>query len=492
MSISHLQPIALWQQFDRICAIPHPSKHEQALIDYIVEQAEKLGISVERDEVGNVKLSKPAMPGYEHAMPIVMQSHIDMVPQKNANTSHDFTTDPILPVIDGDWVTAEGTTLGADNGIGMAAILALMFAPEDAGIVHGPLEGLLTVDEEAGMTGAFGLKESWFKSKVLLNLDTEEEGELYVGCAGGVDVTVTWPVDKVAVAAESVTAYEISITGLKGGHSGIDIHKGRGNANKLLSRVLLALTKECDIAVADIQGGTLRNAIPREAFATVILSKGQESLFETVIERVTDDITDEYDYVESDLIIRTQVATKTPTSVLDMQAMIGLLNAIVTCPNGVLRNSDRFEGVVETSSNLGIISTDQDMVSLHFMTRSLKDRARDNAVQRIRSCFELIGAEIETSGAYPGWTPSDDPTLLRLMKDVYQSLFDQVPGTQIIHAGLECGILGSKYPDWDMISFGPTITGAHSPDERVEIASVQRFWDYLLSVLKCLAEKNAL
>lgn len=490
MSISHLNPVAVWQQFDRICSIPHPSKHEEDLIQYILEEAKKHKVVTERDEVGNVKLSKPATAGYENAVSVVMQSHIDMVPQKNATTSHDFTKDPIQAYVEGDWVTAKGTTLGADNGIGMAAILAVMFADEDSGIVHGPLEALLTVDEEAGMTGAFELKESWFNSKVLLNLDTEEEGELYVGCAGGVDVTVNWPVAKVPVDAEACVAYELSVTGLKGGHSGIDIHKGRGNANKLLSRVLLALTKACEISIAELQGGTLRNAIPREAFATVVLPKGQESAYQSVIERVTEYITDEYDYVESDLMIRTK-STETPQSAMDMQAVTGLLNAIVTCPNGVLRNSDRFEGVVETSSNLGIVTLEDKLVSLKFMTRSLKDHARDNAVQRIRSCFELIGADVEASGAYPGWAPSSDPSLLKSMKSVYQTLFDQVPGTQIIHAGLECGILGAKYPEWDMISFGPTITGAHSPDERVNIPSVARFWDYLLAVLKHLAGKQS-
>ncbi|GLQ29861.1 aminoacyl-histidine dipeptidase [Litoribrevibacter albus] len=485
MTLSQLQPSSLWTHFEKICSIPHPSKHEEELIAYIVSQAEAHGVQVDRDEVGNVKLTKSATPGYEQAVPVVMQSHIDMVPQKNAETEHNFETDPIKAYVDGNWVTAKGTTLGADNGIGVAAIMAVMCASD---ICHGPLEALLTVDEEAGMTGAFELKEAWFNSKVLLNLDTEEEGELYVGCAGGVDVTVNWPVSKEPVAADCI-AFNLSVKGLKGGHSGIDIHKGRGNANKLLNRVLLTLSLELDITIAELNGGTLRNAIPREAFAKVVIPKDQEQAFQRLLADVVDDITDEYAYVESDLLIKAK-ASELPDEVMDSAAVTDLLRAILTCPNGVLRNSDRFDGVVETSSNLGIMSYDGNAVSLQFMTRSLKDRARDNAVQRIRSCFELIGAEITAFGAYPGWSPSDDPTLLNLMKSVYKDLFDQTPGTQIIHAGLECGILGAKYPAWDMISFGPTITGAHSPDEQVNIHSVQRFWTYLLAVLKRLAKMD--
>jgi dipeptidase D len=488
MTLSQLQPTSLWTQFERICAIPHPSKHEQQLIESILAQAEQYGIQAEQDEVGNLKLTKPATAGYESAVPVVMQSHIDMVPQKNSGTDHDFENDPIQAYIDGDWVTAKGTTLGADNGIGMAAILAVMFASD---VVHGPLEALLTVDEEAGMTGAFGLKESWFNGKVLLNLDTEEEGELYVGCAGGVDVTVTWPVAQEAVDKSQSTAFQLSVTGLKGGHSGIDIHKGRGNANKLLCRLLLALSGELDISVAQLRGGTLRNAIPREAFATLVIANGQEDRFKQILNSVIDDITDEYAYVESDLIIQAK-STDMPDQAMDSSATADLIKAIITCPNGVLRNSDRFDGVVETSSNLGIIEYDGDAVVLQFMTRSLKDRARDNAVQRIKSWFELIGAEVSASCAYPGWAPSDNPALLKLMKSVYKSLFEQTPGTQIIHAGLECGILGAKYPEWNMISFGPTITGAHSPDERVHVPSVERFWNYLLAVLKRLAKTSQL
>lgn len=487
MTLSHLKPTSLWTFFENICAIPHPSKHEDALIAYLIAQAEAHGVLVERDEIGNVKLSKPASPGYESAVPVVMQSHIDMVPQKNEDTDHDFTKDPIKAYVAGDWVTAEGTTLGADNGIGMAAMMAVMCASD---ITHGPMEALLTVDEEAGMTGAFALKESWFKGKVLLNLDTEEEGELYVGCAGGVDVTVNWPVSSEYLNSD-VVAFDLIVKGLKGGHSGIDIHKGRGNANKLLNRVLLSLSAEVELSISELHGGTLRNAIPREAFAKVVIPKDQEQAFHRLLHDIVEDITDEYAYVESDLLIKTKPC-ELPETVMDTDAVTDLLRAILTCPNGVLRNSDRFDGVVETSSNLGIMSYDGDKVTLQFMTRSLKDRARDNAVQRIKSCFELIGAEITATGAYPGWAPSDNPALLNLMKSVYKELFNQTPGTQIIHAGLECGILGAKYPSWDMISFGPTITGAHSPDEQVNIPSVERFWAYLLAVLERLAKTNSI
>jgi len=498
MPLSQLQPASLWHYFSTICSIPHPSKHEEALVAFILEEADKFGVVAERDSIGNVKLSKPASTGCEGAIPMVLQSHIDMVPQKNAGTEHEFETDPIQAYVDGDWVTAKGTTLGADNGIGVAAILAVMFAQD---IEHGPIEALLTVDEEAGMTGAFELKEDWFSGKLLLNLDTEEEGELYVGCAGGVDVNIRWPVALVNTDHTTSEALKISVTGLKGGHSGIDIHKGRGNANKLLNRVLLMLSQQMDVGIADLQGGTLRNAIPREAFATIVVSKDAKPQLETLMSSIVDDIDDEYSFVESDLSIDLS-NTEMPSSVMDQQATQGLLHAILACPNGVLRNSDRFDGVVETSSNLGIVSMESvdehqaskgdAFVSLKFMTRSLKDHARDNAVQRIRSCFELIGAEVEATGAYPGWSPSENPALLESMQTVYQSLYGGVPNTQIIHAGLECGLLGAKYPHWDMISFGPTITGAHSPDERVNIPSVAKFWDYLIATLKHFSSKETL
>lgn len=487
MSIAHLSPSNLWEAFAAICSIPHPSKHEAQLIAFIKERAKENGVQCEQDEIGNLKLSKPASQGCEDALPVVMQSHLDMVPQKNAATEHDFVSDPINAYVDGDWVTAKGTTLGADNGIGVAAILAVMFSDS---ITHGPLEALLTVDEEAGMNGAFKLQEEWFTGKALLNLDTEEEGELYVGCAGGVDVNIHWPVTLEPV-EQDVCSYELSITGLKGGHSGIDIHKGRGNANKLLARVLFALSNALDVGIADIQGGSLRNAIPREAFARLTINVNQKEAFQQALADVVEDIDEEYSFVESDLLISAREVTS-PEHIMNAQATRGLLNAILACPNGVLRNSDCFDGVVETSSNLGILSLTDDVVSLKFMTRSLKDKARDNAVQRIRSCFELIGAEVVAEGAYPGWAPSENPALLNLMKSVYQDTFGQEAGTQIIHAGLECGLLGAKYPHWDMISFGPTITGAHSPDERVNIPSVQRFWDYLTQALKALSKLRGL
>ncbi|GAA3932953.1 aminoacyl-histidine dipeptidase [Litoribacillus peritrichatus] len=484
MSISHLQPQRLWQYFSDICAIPHPSKHEAELIAYILAEAEKHGVDAETDELGNIRLSKPATKGYEHSVPVVLQSHMDMVPQKNAATNHDFLTDPIKPYVDGSWVTADGTTLGADNGIGMAAILAVMFNRD---LEHGPLEALLTADEEAGMSGAFGLKPGWFEGKVLLNLDTEEEGELYVGCAGGVDVNVRWPVEYEAVPDVGYCAVSLSVTGLKGGHSGIDIHKGRGNANKLLCRTLLELSRHLELSVASIEGGSLRNAIPREAFSTLVIHESDRDQFNQILSDVIDDISDEYEAVESDLMIKSE-SVDLPEQVMVQEAFVGLLNAIVVCPNGVMRNSIKFDGVVETSSNFGVITSDDEVVSLLFMTRSLKNHARDNTVQRIRSCFEMVDAEVKAEGAYPGWTPSDEPKLLNLTKSVYKRLMGKEAGVQVIHAGLECGILGDIYPEWDMISFGPTITGAHSPDERVDIASVARFWDLLVAVLAKLAK----
>jgi dipeptidase D len=490
MSIADLAPQPLWQWFSDICAIPHPSKQEAELIAFILNKAREKGLHAEQDEIGNIRLVKPATAGCESAVPVVMQSHIDMVPQKNAATSHDFSIDAIKAYVDGDWVTAEGTTLGADNGIGMAAILAVMFSDD---LVHGPLEALLTVDEEAGMGGAFELRQNWFDAEVLLNLDTEEEGELYVGCAGGVDINVQWPVAWQSIAAqdtESPVAFELAVTGLKGGHSGIDIDKGRANANKLLCRILLDLTSQLDLEVASLQGGTLRNAIPREAKALLVLNTNQVDELNVRLSSLMEHIQDEYDLVESDLCVSLTGQTL-PEAVMPAEALTGLLSAVVACPNGVLRMSNAFDGVVETSSSLGVIETTTDGIQVQFMTRSLKNPARDFAAQRIKACFELVGAEVCIENAYPGWSPIDDSLLLRLMQKVHKATFAREAGVQVIHAGLECGLLGDKYPDWQMISFGPTITGAHSPDERVSIPSTARFWQYLVASLSELSQQPA-
>ncbi|WP_250656149.1 aminoacyl-histidine dipeptidase [Alkalimarinus coralli] len=488
MDITQLQPSTLWQYFNQLCEIPRPSKHEQQLVAHILDLAENKGLEAFTDAAGNVIIRKPASQGNEAATPVVMQSHLDMVPQKTDSSSHNFFTDPIETYIDGEWVTAKGTTLGADNGIGVAAILAVMLTDD---IEHGPLEALLTIDEEAGMTGAANLEAGVLNSHILLNLDTEEEGELYVGCAGGIDVNISVPVEWEPV-PDNYLALQLSIKGLKGGHSGIDIHRGRGNAVKLATR--LALESRHDfpaLRVCGFDGGTLRNAIPRNSEITVVLPAHQQEDFSNTVNalkllfrnelRAADDTVDiDIEAIDSEEI--SQCLTK------DSQS--ALLQALYRCPNGVIKMSSLFEGVVETSNNLATVNLNQQHCTAQCLVRSSDNAARDKTCELIKSVFAETDAKVITDNGYPGWQPVPSSPLLQTMQQVYQQTFNKEAIIQVIHAGLECGLLGEKYPEWDMISFGPTIRGAHSPDERVHIESVEKFWTYLLAVLKRLAVSN--
>lgn len=482
--LSQLSPQPLWQIFADICSIPHPSYHEEALAAHIVAWAKEKGIHVERDEVGNVLLRKPASRGMENRKPVVLQAHLDMVPQKNNDTVHDFTKDPIQPYIDGDWVKARGTTLGADNGIGMASALAVL---ADDSVSHGPIEVLLTMTEEAGMEGAFGLKAGWLQADILINTDSEEEGEIYMGCAGGIDFITTLPLQREAVPA-SHDIVKLTIKGLKGGHSGGDIHLGLGNANKLMARFLAGHATELGLRVLDLNGGTLRNAIPREATAVLAVPSANLAQLKTLAETFLSILKIELAAVEKKLNILVESAQSDSQALTadSQQRFIALLNGT---PNGVVRMSDEVKGVVETSLNVGVVTTDAKEAQIICLIRSLIDSGKDSVVSQLTSLGELAGAHVEAKGSYPGWKPDANSPVMHLVRETYQKLFDTTPNIMVIHAGLECGLFKKPYPEMDMVSIGPTITGPHSPDEQVHIASVGQYWQLLTALLKAIPEK---
>ena len=478
--LSSLSPKLIWQFFEQICSIPHPSKHEAKLSAWIVQWAQGEGLAVKQDAVGNIIIKKPATPGMENRKAVVLQAHIDMVPQANADTRHDFTQDPIDAYIDGEWVTARGTTLGADNGMGMAGCLAVL---ADKPIKHGPLEVLLTADEEPGMTGAFGLEAGWLEGEILLNTDSEEDGEVYMGCAGGVDANIRFPLEQVA--ATQGEGFELQVKGLRGGHSGV--HRGRGNANKLLVRLLKA-AEPLGVRLAEISGGTPRNAIPREARATLLVPTASVSEFKALVDRYAGIYQSELAATEANLTVLLS-GRGMPAKLMSESLQTRLLDALMACPNGVIRMSDAIPGVTETSTNLGVIKTLEGEVYVQCLIRSLIDSGRESVEQMTRSLFSLAGASCEFTGAYPGWAPNVDSPVMALVRSSYQTLFGEMPNVMVIHAGLECGLFKSAYPDWDMVSFGPTIRGAHSPDERVHIPAVERFWQLLVHVLEQIPAK---
>ncbi len=485
MPLSTLTPQPVWNWFSQLCAIPHPSKHEEQLAEYIVNWANDKGLNVVRDTVGNIIIKKPATTGYENRKGVIMQAHLDMVPQKNNDKKHNFNTDPIKPYIDGDWVTADGTTLGADNGIGLCAILAVF---GDNTIEHGPLEALLTVDEEAGMTGAFGVEAGFFDGEILLNTDSEDEGEVYMGCAGGIDATAKFDIE-FENAPENHTAVSLVIEGLKGGHSGVDIHLGRANANKLLTRVLFELAPKFDVRLVSIDGGSLRNALPREASAELLIPKEHLKDFETDVQAWCTIFKHELSSVEPDLAIFVD-ASEPESQVFTRDFQTRLLAAIYGVPHGVYRMSDEIEGVVETSNNIGVIQTRQKHVSVQCLIRSLMDSRRIDVQNTVGSIFSLAGASVSFSGAYPGWKPDTSSQAMSVVRDTYQELFGEIPKVMVIHAGLECGLFKDAYPHWDMVSYGPTIRFPHSPDEKVLIDTVDRFWQLTLAILKNIPEKS--
>ncbi len=479
--LKELEPQALWRIFEEICSIPHPSKHESRIIDYVKSFGEKLGLETLVDDVGNVVIKKPATPGMEDRKTVVLQSHLDMVPQKNNDTVHDFLKDPIQPVIDGEWVRANGTTLGADNGIGVAAAMAVLEAND---LVHGPLECLFTIDEETGMTGAFGLKPGLLEGDILINLDSEDEGELYIGCAGGIDTNAVFSFSQEQV-PNDVAAYSIEVKGLRGGHSGLDIHLGRGNANKLLNRLLWQAGRECGLRLASVEGGSLRNAIPREASAVVVVPKDHIAAFEALYEKLQQDIKKELSAADPGFQM---ILTKTskPEFVMDNDSMSSFFNAIYACPNGVIRMVTEMPEIVETSTNLAIIASGKNTIEVSSLQRSSVDSAKEDLCNMLRAVFEQAGAEVAHEGAYPGWKPNVESPILKTMKEVYRNKYGKTPEQKVIHAGLECGLLGGVYPNLDMISFGPTIRNPHSPDEKVKIGTVAKFYTFLTETLRSI------
>ncbi|MDR2563667.1 MAG: aminoacyl-histidine dipeptidase [Prevotellaceae bacterium] len=479
-NIATLEPVEVWKHFYEITQIPRPSKNEAKASEFMASFGQKLGLETIVDKVGNVIIRKPAVPGMENTSGVILQSHLDMVPQKNNDKVHNFETDPITAFIDGEWVTADGTTLGADNGMGVAATMAVL---ESKTLKHGPIEALFTIDEETGMTGAQELKPGLLKGKILINLDSEDEGELYVGCAGGLDGNFTFNYKEEKTPENSV-ACKISLTGLKGGHSGMDIALGRGNANKLIIR-LLKEVEPLNIRLASIAGGNVRNAIPREAFVTITIPETKINRLAEYIEEFEKTIKSELQRTEPDLNISME-KTELPVAVMDSDTQSRLIDAIYACPNGVIRMSDTMHGLVETSTNLAIVKNENGKVLISCLLRSSVDSAKEDLAQMMQAVFTLAGAECKFTGGYPGWKPNPDSAILTKMKEVYQKLYGKIPEVKAIHAGLECGLLGGTYPEWDMISCGPTIRYPHSPDEKVKIETVGKWWKFLTEALALL------
>ena len=479
MSIKNLEPNGLWKNFYNLTQIPRPSKKEEKVVAFVKEFGEKLGLETIVDKVGNVIIRKPATPGYENRMGVVLQAHLDMVPQKNSDKVHDFEKDPIETYIENGWVKANGTTLGADNGVGAAAAMAVLEATD---LEHGPIEALFTIDEETGMTGANALESGVLKGNILINTDSETEGELYVGCAGGIDTCGYFTPKFEAVPAGS-KAFQLVVKGLKGGHSGMDIILGRANANKVMNELLAYATEKLDARVADIQGGSLRNAIPRESFVTVTVPEGKAEELAAYVSQFEATMKEKFAAVEPEMSI-TIAPAEMPAQVMDKETVANIIEAVAKYPNGVVAMSKDFEGTVETSSNLAIVKLIDGQVMTASLQRSLVDASKDVLAAEMRELLEKCGAKAESTGSYPGWKPNINSPILHTMKKVYEEKYGKTPKIMVIHAGLECGILGSKYPNWDMVSFGPTLVFPHSPDEALKIDTVPLFWEFLAETLK--------
>lgn len=482
--IRQLEPKALWNHFSDLNAVPRASKKEERVIAFMKDFGNNLGLETIEDEVGNVIIKKPASKGMEDRKTIVMQSHLDMVHQKNADTDFDFDTQGIDMFIEGDWVKARGTTLGADNGLGVATIMAIL---KSTTIEHPAIEALFTIDEETGMTGAMGLKGGLLHGEILLNLDTEEDDEIGVGCAGGIDITATRSYKEEGT-PEGKVGYLITVKGLQGGHSGMDIHRGFGNSNKILNRLLFDGFENFGLRVHEIDGGSLRNAIPRESFTKVVIDAVHEDAFIFEMDQLSKTIATEFKTMEPNLDISLS-KTELPNKVMDLGVQEGLIKALYAACNGVYRMSADIPDLVETSNNIARVIVKDGQIKIGCLTRSSVESSKMDLANMLRATFELIGCEVEFSGSYPGWTPNMDSEILKVMKDLYIELNGKEPHVAACHAGLECGILGTNYPDMDMISFGPNIKGAHSPDERTQISSVQKYWKFVLEILKNIPNK---
>ena len=480
-AIRNLEPKALWNKFADLNAVPRPSKKEERVIAFMKDFGAKLGFETIEDEVGNVIIRKPATAGMEDRMALVMQSHLDMVHQKNNDTDFNFDTQGIEMYVDGDWVRANGTTLGADNGLGVATIMAIL---ESDTIEHPAIEALFTIDEETGMTGAKGLKGGLLKGDILLNLDTEEDDEIGVGCAGGIDITATGCYTETDT-PQNVAAYTVKVKDLQGGHSGMDIIKGLGNANKMMNRLLFAAQN--DMQLAELQGGSLRNAIPRESVATVVVTS--EENFLTAIEKAKEGIISEYKILEPQLLITVEKSGNVPQKVMSANDQALFLKAVYAAHNGVYRMSPAIEDLVETSNNIAKITVETGNIRVACLTRSSVESSKDDLANTLKSVFELAGYAVKLSGDYPGWAPNMDSPILKVLDSLYEKMNGEKANVAACHAGLECGILGQNYPEMDMISFGPTIKGAHSPDERASISSAKKYWKFVLEILKTVPKK---
>ncbi|WP_070786741.1 aminoacyl-histidine dipeptidase [Flavobacterium crassostreae] len=477
--IRNLEPKVLWNKFADLNAVPRPSKKEDRVIAFMKNFGESLGLETFEDDIRNVIIRKPATPGMENRKAIVMQGHLDMVHQKNGDTVFDFDTQGIAMYVDQDWVRAQGTTLGADNGLGVAAIMAVL---ESTTIAHPAIEALFTIDEETGMTGALNLKGGILQGEILLNLDTEEDDEIDIGCAGGIDVTATAEYNQEPTPEGSV-GYTITVKGLKGGHSGMDIHKGLGNANKIMNRLLFDGFDNFGLQIAAIKGGSLRNAIPRESVATVIIAQVYDEAFVFDMQQIVNEIKAELKTTEPNLEVVFEKLDSTPELVMPSIAQFYFVRAMYAAHNGVYSMSTDFDNLVETSNNIAKVVLGEGNLSVECLTRSSVETSKYDLANSLRSAFELMGCEVALSGAYPGWTPNSESEIMDVLASIYEKQIGEKPRVVACHAGLECGILGSNYPDMDMISFGPTIHGAHSPDERASISSSQKFWKFLVEVL---------
>ena len=482
--LGHLKPELVWYHFEEICKHPRPSKKEEKIAQYVVSVGERLGLQTEKDKFGNIVIRKPATPGYENRKAVVLQGHIDMVCEKNRDVEHDFDNDPIYPYIDGDWVKAKGTTLGADNGIGVACALAVL---ESKDIEHGPLECLFTLDEETGLTGASSLKKNWLKADILINMDSEDIGVIFIGCSGGKNTAATFKA-KLEKAPRNYSTYELKVAGLKGGHSGLEIQVGRGNAVKILNRAIWSYSQENNIRLAEINGGNKHNAIPREAFAVVLVPKNDEKKLKKFIAKYNETVKSEYVAVEPDLVVSMEKHSA-PEKVMDEKTQKHLVNALYAIPHGVIKMSNDIPGLVETSTNLAVVETKGKNINIVTSQRSPVYSQNVDITNMVTAVLKLAGAEITYGDGYPGWAPDINSDILKVFKSTFTKMYGKEPEVTAIHAGLECGIIKEKYPDMDMISFGPTMRDVHSPAEKLQISTVPEFFNQLKTVLKNIPVK---
>lgn len=482
--IKNLKPECIWRNFDALTQVPRPSGHLEKVQQFLLDFAKNTGVEAFKDEAGNIVMRKPATPGMENRKTTILQAHMDMVPQKEKTSTHNFETDPIQTYVDGEWVKAKGTTLGADDGLGVAAIMAVMEAKD---LKHGPIEALITADEETGMYGANGLPAGELEGEILLNLDTEQEGELIIGSAGGVDITATLDY-KETESDKTDAAVKITIKGLKGGHSGLEICEGRGNANKMMVRIVREAIAEDDACLATWHGGNMRNAIPREAEVVLTLPKENVDDLKSIVADYKETFNNEYKGIESDIEV-TAEEVALPEMIVPQEIQDNLVDAIYAAHNGVWRYIPTMPEIVETSSNLAIVDIDGGKAAIKILARSSSETMKDELSTSLESCFNMAGMKVEFSGAYGGWDPNTDSELIKVMRNIYKNLFNEKPTVQVVHAGLECSIILSKYPGLDICSFGPTLLSPHTPSERAYWPSATKFWDLLVKTLEEIPAK---